>query len=455
MSENNDRIDPPIDSPEKDRPKITLRATSDTAKGRLAKKKWLILIGGAGVVIILVSSVLGGKPTPPRQQAVAEKPLSIVPAADVRASFEQRTQVQISELDCKIREFKDAQTGTQTSIKQLRALVDANQSDSIKALYKLTIPIGKLTDQQSEIQKKASLSNVPQVPNGSLPPPPSGTQNLGAIPPPPPPLPPGAKGIAGEVVPADPDAPIISSPSDGDHGKKGTVNTNTTYTQNKYAGYIPSGSFASVVLITGIEAGTASQSQANPQPVLMRVQTDAVLPGSAGYKIKSCMITGSSFGSASTERAYIRLASLSCVDKEDHLVIDAPLKGYVVDSDGMFGLRGKQVQRAGALLAKTMLAGFAAGLGQALGGAQGTSFSGSGGVGTALSGTAALKSAGFGGASSAANELAKFYLDQAKNIFPVIEVPPKRKATIVLSEGASLKWNDYGSLFIKTETPTK
>lgn len=453
MSQENEKIDPVIDGKEGtgSNPKITMHVTGGDAKAKLAKKKWLTVFGILGLLVIVASGILGGNKTVIQQKKVESRPLPIVPEGDVRASFERRTQAQVSAIQAEIQNMKVDISSLRQLNNSLREMITKNQQDSQLAVQKLQASVENLIGEQKNLKSK---SEKKPVNSGNLPPPPESSGNLGAIPPPLPPLPPGAKRETKNVRPTDPNAPIVSTPNSGKESKN-SVSTNTTYVQNQYAGYIPSGSFASVVLITGIEAGTASQSQSNPQPVLMRVQTDAILPGSAGYKIKSCMITGSAFGSASTERAYIRIASLSCVDKDDHLVIDAPLKGYVVDSDGMFGLRGKQVQRAGALLAKTMLAGFASGLGQALSGAQGTSYSGSNGSGLMVAGGAALKTAGLNGVSNAANELAKFYLDQAKNIFPVIEVPPKRKATIVLSEGTSLKWNDYSSLYVKTERPTK
>jgi conjugal transfer pilus assembly protein TraB len=153
---------------------------------------------------------------------------------------------------------------------------------------------------------------------------------------------------------------------------------------------------------------------------------------------------------------YIRLAKISCVDKQNNFVLSAPVQGYVVDSDGKLGLRGKLVDRQGAKLGKALLAGFAQGLAGAFGASQGTtSVSSLLGATSSVSGGDALKQAGLSGAGTAANQLAQFYLQQAQAIFPVITINAGREATIVIQEGTSLAWNDESSLFVKNVTPQK
>jgi conjugal transfer pilus assembly protein TraB len=67
----------------------------------------------------------------------------------------------------------------------------------------------------------------------------------------------------------------------------------------------------------------------------------------------------------SSERAYIRTESLSCVTAEG-TAIDVPIKGYVAGEDGKAGMRGRLVSKQGQLLANALLAGVASGIGHAL-----------------------------------------------------------------------------------------
>ena len=72
---------------------------------------------------------------------------------------------------------------------------------------------------------------------------------------------------------------------------------------------------------------------------------------------------GSGYGDISSERAYLRLESLSCVLNNGE-VVDATIKGYVVGEDGKAGLRGRLVSKQGQVLANALMTGIIAGIGQ-------------------------------------------------------------------------------------------
>jgi conjugal transfer pilus assembly protein TraB len=399
---------------------------------RKSRNRWMLVAGAVAGLIFVVSVMLSGglkQHVPPPEQKKPEG-IDLTPGSVLQQNFETRTQTDLNQLKQDSESAKRRMDETDQAIKDIKSTLDKIQ-ESIKDL------------------------------RATPPPPPATLPSQTYVPPPPVPLEHGAlpKGTGPappETPPASEEPIVVTPPSSSAEGKSGgTVGVNASHKENPMAGYVPSGSFAPVVLLTGVEAGTAETSQSDPQPVLMRVERDAIAPGLARYEVASCFLLGSAHASLSTERAYIRLARLSCVDKHAKLVIDNELKGYVVDSDGMFGLRGKLVQRQGALLAKTLLAGFASGLASALGQAQGTTYVGTFGAGQTISGDAALRGAAFGGASRATDQLAQFYLKQAESIFPVVEVEPKRKAGIVLTEGTSLRWTDYGSLYVTEVKPEK
>lgn len=232
------------------------------------------------------------------------------------------------------------------------------------------------------------------------------------------------------------------------------VDAKVKYRKNAQNGLMVAGAFAPVVLLNGIEAATSSGARSNPLPILIRVQDNAILPGSARYALKSCFMLGSGYGDLSAERVYVRLARLSCVDINDRLVLSVPVQGYVVDSDNTLGMRGKVVDRQGARLGKAMLAGFAQGLSGALGGAQGDVTSSALGTATSITGSAALRASGLGGIGSASSQLAQFYLKEAEAIFPVIEVEGGRTGTVVVSEDANLAWGNVDEQFVREVTPT-
>lgn len=430
--------------------------SSRAEKAREVRRKWrmvaaALIVGG----LVLGYFASGGRTH--LKVAVNHPPVSLTPPGVSKQSFESRTQTRLHELGQRITSLRAQQDNLSHEIDALRKGQQKYEVTNSKNFNQINQDLLKLQARLSSI----AANGLPR----HLPPPQPGPSTL----PPPPPPPPGSPtapsrhkqqagpqpqaGVQPQPATGPGQSPVVLTPPASSEGKK--VGVHVHYVQNPYAGYIPGGSFAPAVLLTGIEAGTATSAQSNPQPVLMRIQRDAVLPDDARYEVSRCFAIGSAYGSLSSQRAYIRLATLSCVAKGRGMLLEAPLKGYAVDSDGMFGLRGKLVERRGALLAKTLLAGFASGLGNALAAAQGTAYSGLGGYGTTISGTSVLKAGAFSGASTAANQLAQFYLKEAESIFPVIEVPPKRKITLVVTSGTSLKWHRYRSLYVPRVKPVK
>jgi conjugal transfer pilus assembly protein TraB len=92
--------------------------------------------------------------------------------------------------------------------------------------------------------------------------------------------------------------------------------------------WIPSGSFVQGILLSGLDAPTGVQSRSNPYPVLIRLSEPANLPNLRRLDVKECFATGGGYGDLASERAYIRLETISCVLKSGK-VIDTQVKGYV------------------------------------------------------------------------------------------------------------------------------
>jgi conjugal transfer pilus assembly protein TraB len=246
------------------------------------------------------------------------------------------------------------------------------------------------------------------------------------------------------------------------NAKQEEVTAATTYVENRYAGYLPAGTFAEGALLTGVDAGASELTRANPQPVLIRIQKDGTTAGDASYALATCFLIGQAYGDLSSERAYVTVSKLSCVDSSHSRILESPLTAYVVDSDGTIGLRGKLIERNGQLIAKSILTGIFSGLGSVAsqvnqanaqnvvsngitGGYQQSSVN--------IDAGSLAAAAGFQGVANASQNLSQFFLKQAESIFPVIFVPSGRKVTIVVQEGQPLKWETYGAKFTKVVTP--
>ncbi len=273
----------------------------------------------------------------------------------------------------------------------------------------------------------------------------SGPQRL---PPPPPPRPGSISTFASPAAPAMGGGPIAPSGivsvslSDGTLSKAGKTPADASKAANSPARdsrrYIPSGAFTRAILLGGLDAPTGGQAQRNPQPVLLRLVDNAVLPNHFRSRIKECFVVGAGYGDVSSERAYIRTESLSCVTR-DGTAIDVPIKGYVAGEDGKAGMRGRLVSKQGQLLANALLAGVASGIGHAFQqGSTTLSVSPLGTTGTVEPGK--QLEAGFGtGVGRALDRLAQYYISLAEKVFPVIEVDAGRTVDVVVTQGISLQ----------------
>lgn len=201
-------------------------------------------------------------------------------------------------------------------------------------------------------------------------------------------------------------------------------------------------SFMEAVLLSGMDAPIAGDAMQNPKPTMLRIAAPAVLPNRVKANLKGCFVVASGYGSLAEERLNLRLISLSCVARNGTAVIEEKIKGYVVDSDGKVGLHARVYMKAGPLLMRQFVAGVAEGVANVVTqGAMTTSVS-------ALGTTQALdpgKTAQAGvatGFGSAAGSLSEFYKKLSEQTLPTLEVGPKKKVTVVLTEGVDLRIRD-------------
>ena len=193
--------------------------------------------------------------------------------------------------------------------------------------------------------------------------------------------------------------------------------------------YIPSGTMINGTLINGMDAPTGRSAMTNPVPVLVRIDADAILPNRFRDDVDACHALASGYGELSSERVHLRLASFSCV-LADGSVIDMPLEAYATGNDGKAGLRGRLVSKQGQVLAKASIAAVLDGVSRSLAPAQPVAYA-TGGV--------SLEAGAVSGASTALDRIAEYYLEQADQIFPVLELDAMKKTTWVVVKGTEIK----------------
>jgi conjugal transfer pilus assembly protein TraB len=207
--------------------------------------------------------------------------------------------------------------------------------------------------------------------------------------------------------------------------------------------YLPP-SFVEATLLSGVTAKTSAQAKEDPSPLLFRIKNLAILPNNVKANIKGCFVIAEGVGDLADERVHTRLTTLSCVAKNGESVIDQEIKGWVEDNaDGKVGLKGAVVAKMGMHIARSALAGFVGGFGDALSASTMTTAMTTSGVPSTAyvgDGMKDYAKAGAGqGIKGASDDLKKFYLELAQQTIPVIEVLPAKAVTLVFSAGVNLE----------------
>lgn len=397
------------------------------------KKRWMVVGVVSAVTLVTLTTWMTSNSDAP---IVAAKEPNVVDTSPKGISSQKDWKAQTG---AELLELRSNLEKSQAAQKELMARVEAMRLDMLDA--------------------KAQPTPPPQS-NGlnlTLPAPPTPPASLSNVAPKAPPaLPPNFGAPVAATQPAQPVAPPKRSPA------RAFIPTSATASAagqaesvveemvpNEQKGFLPAGSFAAATLISGVEAFTGGTAQSQPQPLVIRVDANAVLPNSANYQIKGCHVLASVWGDMSSERVFGRLATLTCVDSANRLVLSEEVEGVLVDSDGKNGIRGSLQDRQGAKLARSLLAGFAQGVSSAFGAAQSTTQSTALGMTTALIGSNAAKAGAYNGATMATQQLADFYLKQAEATMPVIAVDAGRKVSVLFTKSKALKFETTDTYRVK------
>ncbi len=211
--------------------------------------------------------------------------------------------------------------------------------------------------------------------------------------------------------------------------------------------YVPAGSFVRGVLTSGVVASTSIQASANPQPVHIQLTDLGNLPRGFKTDVKQCFIIGSAYGDLPSERVYMRLEKLSCVERKTEEVIELSVDGYVAGEDGANGLRGLIVDRSGPAMRNAFVGGFFSGMGEFLGQQKSTmptSIHQSGVAMVSPLNAQHLMQAGVGkGMGNAMEKFSDFYIKRAEQLQPVVEIEPGRKVDVVFKAGFDMNQTVY------------
>lgn len=204
--------------------------------------------------------------------------------------------------------------------------------------------------------------------------------------------------------------------------------------------FLPASSILSGSLITGIDAPTSTTSRDNPHPALLEISKEAILPNRFRADFKACFMIIGGYGDMSSERAYLRSETISCVNNDGRSV-EQPIEAFAVGEDGKAGVRGRLVTKNGQLLARSVMAGFLSSASDVFSSSpvptivtesrDTTPFQ------SALSSEAAEASA-LQGAGTAMERIADYYMTMAEQIFPILEIDAGRRIEMVVTRGSDI-----------------
>ena len=400
-----------------------------------------VIFGGLVLVVIVIGTLMtDNSKTDPNQPKIVERQNIISNNARAQTNEDLAGEIALAK-----KELRDQKAAIELMAEEAR--IKSNQgtdSGHLKEVDTLTTQLQVLQDRLASLENGSPSNKPPKVGGAD-----------------------GTTGKDGELV-LGPDGKPMVQPSAGASGRasndgysQGVANEIQVVTAEKKAPaesrskkpepipYLSSGANFEAVLMNGMDASTAIGANKTPTPALLRIKSEAILPNMHSFDIAECFILVGGVGNLSSERVELRSETMSCYSPSGQ-VWEGKVEAFVVGEDGKAGVRGRLVSKQGALLAKTFMAGFVGGLSGAFAPQQNQSLNllTNGQVADAYqfpNGKQVLGSGVSKGLNQAGTALANFYIAQAEQMYPVLELDSGRKVTVILLKGVELKMDKKSS----------
>lgn len=178
---------------------------------------------------------------------------------------------------------------------------------------------------------------------------------------------------------------------------------------------IPSGSYITADLLTGVDAPTQTSI-----PALIRTRYGFVSPNDGFVDLSGCHAVSQATGDLSTERVKIKTVTLSCLSP-NRIPHEMNFTAFAVGEDGSFGIPGELRSRQGRVAMMAFLNGVVEGATKIVSETSSTVVS-------------PISALGNQSSSSAAAEVIRWYLEHAKALVPTVEVKAGASIRLVLLE---------------------
>jgi conjugal transfer pilus assembly protein TraB len=196
---------------------------------------------------------------------------------------------------------------------------------------------------------------------------------------------------------------------------------------------LPTGSYVKATLLTGVEA-----PEGRSYPVLLQLDFAHIVPNDKKLDLSGCFMIAKAQGDLSTERVQMQATKLSCVSKRSG-IFEREINGFVADdADNSFAVMGRVNSKQERVASTAFLSSIVAGIGRAIQQAQTTSQT------TPLGGSQSVvtgdqgKFIAAGGAAEAATMVTQWYLKQAQNLLPTINVGSGQNVWVIMQDQVDL-----------------
>ncbi|MGE0172443.1 MAG: TraB/VirB10 family protein [Oligoflexales bacterium] len=200
---------------------------------------------------------------------------------------------------------------------------------------------------------------------------------------------------------------------------------------------LPVGSFVRGKILSGVEA-----PEGKALPVLLQADYAFVGPNKTRIDLSGCFLIAKSTGNLSIERVEMQATKLSCVSRSGQM-FERDINGYVADEkDNSFAVMGSVNTKQDRVATMAFVSSVVEGIGKAVAQAQTSTQTNEAGASRTIIDGDQGKYIAAGGASNAATMVTDWYLKQAQNLLPTINVGSGQDVWIVMQESVSLP-NSY------------
>jgi hypothetical protein len=217
------------------------------------------------------------------------------------------------------------------------------------------------------------------------------------------------------------------------NGKKNLTTADNTITP---------GSFAPAILLSAVNASTGVNNTSNPTPAVIEIVDSGSMGRGFRSDLNGCRVTVACTGDLSSERVHMRLEKMTCFERSTGEAVVVQVDGYVTSEDGVEGIRGTLVDRAGPQIRAAAAAGFLGSMGEFISGAAQPQSVLSLQTGLSqtvpLSAQQVLKQSGAKGTKNAMDRYADFWIKRAEQLQPIIQIQPGRMIDVHFTNEVSL-----------------